>query len=78
MRAVTGTELHWDHVGVEDKLKSLLAVVKSGEANTSRLNARLFGKLERWRQQLETVIAAGPADSHHLGAKDLIHSRTAL
>ncbi len=58
MRAVTGTELHWDHVGVEDKLKSLLAVVKSGEANTSRLNARLFGKLERWRQQLETVIAA--------------------
>jgi ribonuclease-3 len=58
MIAASGTELHWDSVGIEDKMGSLLAVVKSNEARTSRQNARLFGKLDRWRQQLETIIVA--------------------
>jgi ribonuclease-3 len=58
MKSGTSTELHWEHVAIEDKLGSLLTVVKSSETETPRQNTRLRGKLERWRQQLESILTA--------------------
>ncbi|RDE12593.1 MAG: hypothetical protein C4K47_07600 [Candidatus Thorarchaeota archaeon] len=58
MRTRTGTELHWEHVGIEDKLGLLLAGVNSSAADIPRQNTRLLARLERWRQQLETIISA--------------------
>lgn len=58
MRTGTDDELRWDQVEIDEKLRSVLAAVKSSEATTPRQNTRLHAMLERWRRQLESVIAA--------------------
>ena len=58
MRTATGAELHWDRVDIQHKLQSLLTAVETSEASTPAKNTRLLGKLRRWREQLESILAS--------------------
>lgn len=51
-------QLAWSPVGIDEKLRALLEIVRTTEALTPRENTRLLGKTTRWIHGLESIITS--------------------
>jgi len=51
-------QLTWSPMGIDEKLRALLEIVRKTEALTPRENTRLLGKIDRWIHGLDSIVTS--------------------